>query len=78
MASLSIRKLDTEIYDQLRVRAANHGVSMEEEVRQIISLVVLSPERVSDVFRKYFSAKNGCTLDLSDQHKPHVPLDLDE
>ena len=36
MASLSVRKLDVNVYEQLRVRAAKHGVSMEEEARQII------------------------------------------
>jgi len=35
MASLSIRKLDDETCEQLRALAARHGVSMEEEVRQI-------------------------------------------
>jgi len=30
MANLSVRKLDDQIYDRLRIRAAEHGVSMEE------------------------------------------------
>ena len=36
MASLSIRKLDEKTYLRLRERAARHGVSMEEEARQIL------------------------------------------
>jgi plasmid stability protein len=33
MATLNVRKLDESAYEQLRIRAANHGVSMEEEAR---------------------------------------------
>lgn len=40
LASLSIRKLDDETYDRLRGRAARHGVSMEEEIRQILKRAV--------------------------------------
>lgn len=78
MASLSVRKLDTKIYEQLRVRAAEHGVSMEEEARQIISQAVSSPERISSVFHKYFGYKNGIDLDTLAQHKPHAPMDFSE
>ncbi len=77
MASLSVRKLDPEVYNQLRIRAAKHGVSMEEEVRQIISQVIGSPERVSDVFQKYFGFKNGISLENL-EHKPHEPMDFNE
>jgi len=34
MASLTIRKLDDSVKAKLRVRAAEHGRSMEEEVRR--------------------------------------------
>jgi plasmid stability protein len=36
MASLTIRKLDDEVKSRLRVRAAAHGRSMEEEARAIL------------------------------------------
>ncbi|MBA2652541.1 MAG: hypothetical protein H0U73_09790 [Tatlockia sp.] len=78
MASLSVRKLDDAVYEQLRVRAAKHGVSMEEEVRQIISQVVSAPDKLSDVFRKYFGYNNGVDLDVPDHSKPHYPMDIDE
>jgi plasmid stability protein len=45
MAILSIRKLDDETCEQLRARAARHGLSMEEEVRQILKRAVAPPER---------------------------------
>jgi phosphopantothenoylcysteine decarboxylase / phosphopantothenate---cysteine ligase len=37
MASLTIRKLDEELKHQLRLRAARHGRSMEEEIRLILA-----------------------------------------
>ena len=35
MASLTIRNLDETLKRRLRLRAAGHGRSMEEEVREI-------------------------------------------
>src|ERR1700753_115808 len=40
MASLTIRKLDDAIRDQLRLRAARHGRSVEEEVRVILGELI--------------------------------------
>ena len=54
MANLSVRNLDKNTYDQLRIRAARHGISMEEEVRQILHQVIATPERITPVFQKYF------------------------
>lgn len=78
MASISIRKLDDKVYERLRLRAAKHGVSMEEEVRQIISLAVLVPERITDVFRQHFGQSMGVDLELFFQNKkPHDPMDFE-
>jgi antitoxin FitA len=77
MASLSIRKFDDKVYKQLRLRAAKHGVSMEEEVRQILYQVVATPEHISDVFQKYFGEKNGINLEIP-KHKPHLPMEFNE
>ncbi len=78
MASISVRNLDDKLYEQLQLRASKHGVSMEEEVRQIISQAVTAPERISNVFQKYFGEKNGINLDVSEDRKPHNPMDFDE
>jgi antitoxin FitA len=40
MASITIRKLDDTIKTKLRMRAAEHGRSMEEEAREILRQVV--------------------------------------
>lgn len=72
MASLSIRKLDDEIYERLRERAARHGVSMEEETRQILKRAVSPPERLGDLFLKVFGPGRGVDLELSPR-EPHEP-----
>lgn len=45
MASITIRNLDEEIKQRLRIRAAEHGRSMEEEARDILRRVMIeSPQ----------------------------------
>lgn len=40
MATMTIRNLDDDVKARLRVRAAQHGHSMEEEVRNILRAAV--------------------------------------
>jgi antitoxin FitA len=40
MASITIRNLDDSVKAQLRVRAAQHGRSMEDEVREILRIAL--------------------------------------
>jgi plasmid stability protein len=45
MSSITIRKLDPALKERLRVRAAEHGHSMEAEARDILRLALdRSPE----------------------------------
>lgn len=44
MASLTVRDLDDEVKRKLRLRAADHGRSMEAEVRIILADAVAQPE----------------------------------
>ena len=68
MASLSVRKLDGDTLKQLRIRAAQHGVSMEEEVRRIIKQAVSSPERLGDLAVRLFApAYGGTELELPER-----------
>ena len=75
MANLSIRKLDEAAYKQLQIRAEKHGVSMEEEARQIIYHAVSTSEKMDQIFQKHFGHKNGVNLKL-EHRKPHRPLDF--
>ena len=44
MAQLIVRNLDDDVNERLRERASKHGRSMEEEVREILSAVVLTAD----------------------------------
>lgn len=76
MASLSVRKIDEDLYERLRIRAAKHGVSMEEEVRRILKRAVLAPERLGDLALEYFG-DDGVDLELP-RREPHEPMSLGE
>ncbi len=59
MATLTIRQLDDETKKRLRLRAAEHGWSMEQEVREILQAAVASEggeqhwvDQVRDTFAK--------------------------
>ena len=43
MAVMTIRNLDDEVREKLRIRAAHNGRSMEAEVRAILTEAVTSP-----------------------------------
>ena len=77
MGNLSVRKLDDETLSRLRIRAAQHGVSMEEEARRILKDAVSAPERLGDLAVQIFGPKHGVDLQLL-ARTPHEPLDLSE
>jgi len=77
VGNLSIRRLDDETIKRLRVRAAEHGVSMEEEARRIISEAVSAPNRLGDLAVRTFGPEYGVEVEL-DARAPHEPLDIDE
>lgn len=43
MAAVSVRDLDESVRERLRVRAAQHGRSMEAEIRAILTEAVAAP-----------------------------------
>ena len=49
MASITIRNLDDDIKQRLRVRAAEHGRSMEEEARDILRRVMSDADTPRDL-----------------------------
>jgi plasmid stability protein len=68
MATLTIRQLDDRTKARLRVRAAHHGRSMEEEAREILrSALRSSPTarvNLSDAVHRRFAAFGGVELKL--------------
>ena len=70
MATLTIRNLDNAVRDRLRRRAAEHGHSMEEEVRQILRQVVeptkpaATKEGLGSRIHNHFARLGGLELEL--------------
>jgi plasmid stability protein len=74
-ASITIRNLDPALKERLRVRAAQHGQSMEAEARRILQ-TVLAPQdapparHLYDRVRARFAPLGGVELELP----PREPL----
>lgn len=67
MAALSVRALDDEVKDRLRVRAAENGRSMEAEVRTILTAAVSGPQPPGGLLtalRERFAQLGGVELDI--------------
>jgi len=76
MGNLSVRKLDDETMERLRIRAAEHGVSMEEEARRIISQAVSAPRHLGDLAVALFGQTHGVELETLER-TAHEPIDID-
>lgn len=77
MGSLSIRKLEEETLQLLRIRAAQHQVSMEEEARRILRSAVMPPKKLGSLGKQYFGEDNGVDLDLP-KREVYEPVRFDE
>jgi len=66
MAALSIRNIDDEVVDRLRVRAAQNGRSMEAEAREILAnaVEVSAEEGLFGALLDRFGSANGVDLDI--------------
>ena len=68
MATITIRQLDEKTKTRLRVRAAHHGRSMEEEAREILrsALTASSPAKgnLAAAIQRRFAAFGGFDLEL--------------
>jgi antitoxin FitA len=67
MAALSIRGLDNEVREQLRIRAARNGRSMEAEIRAILVDAVREPTTSEGLFTALmdrFGELGGVDLEL--------------
>ncbi len=67
MASITIRNLDDHLKRRLRVRAAEHGRSMEAEVREILRQAVgqpNAPKNLGQAIQVRFAKLGGVDLHL--------------
>ena len=80
VASITIRNLDDEVKTRLRVRAAEHHRSMEEEARLILGEAVgrkPSSRNLADITRAWFGPDKGVELDLPPRGPGREPPSVD-
>jgi len=80
MATLTIRNFDDALYDQLRLRAARHGRSIEEETCSILRCALMdepvSGKFLVDSIRKGVEPHGGVDLDLPAREPMRDPPDF--
>ena len=68
MSSITIRNLEENAKRRLRLRAARHGRSMEEEARQILRAALAEkttgPKNLFDSIRRRITAAGGVELNI--------------
>ena len=73
MAAITIRNLGDDVKTSLRVRAARHGRSMEEEARRILREALIPPEPSGGLgtrIHQRFARLGGVDLDLPARDEP--------
>lgn len=81
MASITIRNLDSGLKAQLRVRAAQHGCSMEAEVRNILAQALTSPKAEKNLaleIRKRFESVPVENLPIPPRQAVRNPPDFED
>jgi plasmid stability protein len=81
MASITIRNLDDDVKRRLRIRAAGHGRSMEEEAREILREVVGEARRSQNLaaaIRARVAPLGGVDLGLPPREPMRDPPAFDQ
>jgi plasmid stability protein len=78
MSSITIRNLDAAIKERLRVRAAEHGHSMEAEARRILQTALKGASRLprSNLYERIharFAALGGVDVELPPREPTREP-----
>ena len=80
MASITIRNLDERTKSRLRIRAAYHRRSMEEEARNILHAALAeetsTPVNLAKSIRRRFKTFGGIELELPTREPMREPPDL--
>ena len=80
MASITIRNLDDDVKTRLRVRAAEHHRSMEEEARLILREAVeekKGPRNLASAIRARIAPLGGVDLELPPRGPMREPPSFD-
>ncbi len=80
MASITIRNLDDGLKARLRVRAAKHGRSMEDEARDMLRTALATerqpPRNLASAIRRRFSPLGGIDLPATPRAAMREPPDF--
>ncbi|MBI1181614.1 MAG: plasmid stabilization protein [Alphaproteobacteria bacterium] len=80
MATMTIRNLDDALKARLRVRAAMHGRSMEEEARDILRTALATeqaaPRNLYDAIRRRLAPLGGVDLPFISREPGREPPDF--
>ncbi|HCE02883.1 MAG TPA: plasmid stabilization protein [Acidobacteria bacterium] len=80
MASITIRNIDDSLKHRLRVRAAEHGHSMEEEARAILRAAIEAttpPSNLAAAIRARVAGIGGAGLELPSREPMRSPPSFD-
>ena len=81
MASMTIRNLDEKLKARLRVQAARHGRSMEDEARDILRAALStepsSARTLADAIRARIEPLGGVELEIAPREAMREPVNLD-
>jgi antitoxin FitA len=82
MASMTIRDIDDRLKAKLRLRAAHHGRSMEEEAREILRTAVSARRSpmgsLVDCIRARIEPFGGVDLEIAPREPMRDPVNLDK
>jgi len=77
MGSITIRRLDDDLKERLRQRAARHGRSMEDEVHEVLRITLAmdasEPDNLAERIQARFAPLGGVELDLPEREPPREP-----
>ena len=83
MATITVRKLDPKVHEQIRIYAAQQGRSMEAQVRDILVTYVRqhqsSPKQIANRIHKRFAKIEGVDeITLPERTKTSAPIAFDQ
>ena len=80
MATLTVRNLDDDLKSTLRVQAARHGQSMEEEVRSILRQALTQATPATGLGQRLANRFQAVATELSipPRSLPRTPLNWDK
>ena len=81
MATMTIRNIDDQLKARLRVQAAYHGCSMEDEARNILRTALsqpTNPHPLIDSIRARVESLGGIDIELPERQSMRIPPQFEQ